>query len=65
MACTYCGGKTLTKLAGGRRAVCRCCLALTRRRHWDRLARRWLRHRPEDWCGDVAAFLEVAHGADG
>jgi hypothetical protein len=29
------------------------------------LAKRWLQHRPEDWSGDVAAYLEVLYGRDG
>jgi hypothetical protein len=64
MACTYCANKTLTTLSGGAHRVCRCCLALARGGHWDRLANRWLRQRPEDWCGDVAAYLEVLHGGE-
>jgi hypothetical protein len=65
MSCTYCEGKTLTRVANERHQVCRCCLALTRGGHWDRLAKRWLEHRPHDWSGDVAAFLEVLHGQGG
>jgi hypothetical protein len=26
---------------------------------WDELARRWLRTYPEEWIGDVAAYIEV------
>src|SRR3954464_12920909 len=53
MSCTYCDAKTLTRVASEHR-VCRCCLALTRGGHWDRLANRWLEHRPQDWSSDVA-----------
>jgi hypothetical protein len=65
MTCTYCANKRITKLAQGQHPVCRCCLALARRRHWDRLAKRWLEHRPQDWSSDVAAYLEVLHGHRG
>jgi hypothetical protein len=61
MSCTYCDGKTLTRVASEHR-VCRCCLALTRGGHWERLAKRWLEHRPQDWSDDVACYLEVLHG---
>ena len=61
MACTYCGSNALTRTGGGGHRLCRCCLALTRGRHWDRLATRWLRHRPEDWSDDVAAYLETLY----
>lgn len=65
MSCTYCFAKALTRSAGGRHPVCRCCLELSSGEHWDRLAKRWLQHRPEDWSGDVAAYLEVLYGRDG
>ena len=65
MSCTYCYAQTFTRVANGRHPVCRCCLELTRREHWDRLATRWLKHRPEDWSGDVAAYLEVLYGRSG
>ena len=44
--------------------VCSTCKGLLIRREWSYLARRWLTYRPEDWVGDVAAFLEVEADAE-
>jgi hypothetical protein len=64
MPCHYCSATAVCRSPRGNHPLCRCCLQLTRRRLWDRLALRWLAHRPEDWSADVAAYLEVLHGGE-
>lgn len=64
MKCLYCNSRACWcygYLIGQKRYLCGTCLGLTEASLWHELARRWLEHRPEDWCDDVAGFLEQDH----
>ena len=62
--CSFCSQPSITRLPRRGHQVCRCCLQLVRHQQWPRLALRWLKHRPQDWVTDVAAWLEYSYGRD-
>ncbi len=58
MECTYCREPAVVRLVGSSVRCCGECQRLFARSDWEALAHRWLHARPEDWVGDVAAYLE-------
>lgn len=58
MKCTYCNEPGLFHLHGSKTRCCDRCMKLYRNEEWEALARVWLMCRPEDWVGDVAAYIE-------
>lgn len=66
MTCLYCTSRAqwcYGYLTEQKRYVCGTCRGLTEAGLWPALASRWLAHRPEDWCDDVAGFLDQDHRA--
>lgn len=62
--CCYCDQPSLATLTDKQYRVCQCCLRLVRHEKWQALALHWLERRPQDWVGDVAAWLECTYGRD-
>ncbi len=60
MECTYCPNLAKVSLVGTKFSFCQTCQALANANDWEGLAERWLKHKPQDWQGDVAAYLETS-----
>ena len=58
MKCTFCTESGPYHLHGSKIRCCERCWRLYRDNEWDALAAVWLASRPEDWVGDVAAYIE-------
>ena len=56
MTCRFCNASSTDSPA------CSFCQVLIEDEDWHVLAKLWLTCRPQDWTGDVAAFLELTEG---